>query len=305
MRDGDDWSGITASSAVEVVVGAEEVDLASGLLWGAGVTAVAEHPQPGGRVRLRADLPDGGVAAVGAALGGRWDVVAVDVADDGLDAWREHARVVTAGRRLVVRPPWVPLGEVGPAAVVLEIDPGRTFGHGAHPTTRLCLVAVEELLDARPGAAVLDVGCGSGVLAVAAARLGAGPVVAVDIDPAAVEATGANAAANGVADRVEIHLVGAPGSRAVECIGPALLGSFDVVVANIGAAALVALAPDLVGRVAPGAAVVFSGFLDPPPPEVGEACAPLVVADVRCLDGWSALVLRRPLGDPSGHAPGR
>lgn len=295
----------TRARAVEVEVAAEEADLASGLLWGAGVTAVAEHPAGDRRVRLRADVPDGGVAVVRSALGGRWTVVAVDVGDDGLDAWRDHAEVVTAGRRLVVRPSWVSLGPVADDALVLEIDPGRSFGHGAHPTTRLCLATVEDLLDARPQAAVLDVGCGSGVLAVAAARLGAVRVVAVDIDPAAVAATSANAAANGVADRLEVVAVVAGRSDAdptvlarSDRVGAIPLrqdgsvdGRFDVVVANIGARALVDLAPALRAHLAPGGTLVLSGLLDPPPAEVAAAFAPLEVAEVRRLDGWVALLL--------------
>jgi ribosomal protein L11 methyltransferase len=257
---------------LDVVVAADEVDLASGLLWGAGVAAVAEHPEPDGRVRLRAE---GETDAVREVLGGRWPAVEVEVADDGLDAWRAHAAVVTVGR-LVVRPPWVPLGEVGDDAVVLEVDPGRTFGHGAHPTTRLCLAALDELVG--PGTTVLDVGCGSGVLAVASARLGAGQVVAVDIDPAAVEATAANAARNGVAVDASLD-------------PPAAVdGRFDVVVANIGAAALVALAPALVARLAPGGTLVLSGLLDPPPPAVAAAFSG--APEVRTNSGWTALVLR-------------
>lgn len=263
--------------AVEVVVAAEEVDLASGLLWGAGVAAVAEHPIEGGRVRLRADVPPGGVAAVAEVLGGRWPVEAVDLADDGLDAWRAHARVVRAGRHLVVHPPWLPAGPVGPDDVVLAIDPGRAFGHGAHPTTRLCLAALEDLVG--PGSAVLDVGCGSGVLAVAAARLGAGRVVAVDVEVAAVEATRANAAANGVEVDASLDALAA------------VDGSYDVVVANIGAAALRALAPDLVARLAGGGTLVLSGLLDPPPLDLAARYGPLGLRATRTEDGWSALLL--------------
>lgn len=281
---GDSQGG--TARAVEVVVAPDEADLASGLLWGAGVAAVAEHPEDGGRVRLRADVPHGGVDAVRAALGGRWPVAEVRV-DDGLDAWRAHAQVVRAGRRLVVRPPWVPPGQVGPDDVVVEIDPGPTFGHGAHPTTRLCLAALEEELAARPGATVLDVGCGSGVLAVAAARLGASRVVAVDVDPAAVEVTRANAAANGVADRVSAALV-APREGSMASVAE----GFDVAVANIGAAALVSLGPDLVSRVAPGGALVLSGLLDPPPPEVAAAYSELDEPDAWVIDGWAALRFR-------------
>lgn len=267
------------AEAAEVRVGADDVDLVSGLLWGAGVTAVGEEPQADGTVVLRVDVPAGGLAALQAAVGDRWPVVGAEV-DDGADAWRDHARVVRAGR-VVVHPPWVPLGPVAPGEVVVEVDPGPTFGHGAHPTTRLCLEALDRLVV--PGERVLDVGCGSGVLAVAAVLLGAAGAVGTDVDPAALAATEANAARNGVADRVAVHLADAAPPE------PAA-----VVVANIGAAALRELAPVLVARVAPGGALVLSGLLDPPPPALAGAFAPLrVVADERA-DGWTALTLRHP-----------
>lgn len=292
--------------AIEVEVATDEVDLASGLLWVAGVAAVAEHPAASGRTRLRVDVPAGGVAAVEGALDGRWAVHLVTVADDGLDAWRTHAQVVRAGRRLVVRPPWVPLGPVAEDAVVLEIDPGPSFGHGAHPTTRLCLAALEALLDpptpsalggptavgapSGGGPSVLDVGCGSGVLAVAAAVLGAERVVAVDVSPAAVDATSANAARNRVGARIDARLV-AGEDDADPLAGVPGDAPFDLVVANLGAAALVALAPHLVAQLGEGGRLVISGLLDPPPPRVAAAFAPLAVVDRAADAGWTALVL--------------
>jgi ribosomal protein L11 methyltransferase len=266
----------------------------SGLLWGAGVTAVAEEPRPDGTVVLRVDVPDGGVDALATAVGERWPVTAVSV-DAGLDGWREHARVVRAGP-IVVRPPWVPLGPVAPDEVVVEIDPGASFGHGAHPTTRLCLAALARLLLVAPAASggesaanrrrtVLDVGCGSGVLAIAAVMVGAAGAVGVDVEPAAVEATRANAERNGVADRVEVRLGGATD-----------LPVADVVVANIGAAALRSMAAELVAAVAPGGTLVLSGLLDPPPDDLAARFAPLDLVGVATDDGWSALVLAEPPG---------
>jgi len=273
------------TTAAEVRVGPAEVDLVSGLLWAAGVTAVAEEAGPDGSVVLRADVPAGGVGVLAAALGDRWAIALVEV-DDGLGGWREHARVVRAGR-IVVWPPWVPLGPVGAEEVVVEIDPGPSFGHGAHPTTRLCLEALDHLPPS--GRSVLDVGCGSGVLAIAAVRLGAPHAVGVDLDPAAVEATRANAERNGVADRI---------TTATALSG--VDGVFDVVLANIGAAALRELAPALVARVAPGGTLVLSGLLDPPPADLARHFAPLdLVADER-TDGWTALVLARKPGRPGG-----
>lgn len=266
---------------VEIVVPASEVDLASGLLWTAGVAAVAEHPRPDGSVLLRVDAPDGGGAAVRDAIAGRWPVAEVDI-DDGLDVWRQHATATRVGR-VVVLPPWLPPPEVAPDDVVVTVDPGRSFGHGAHPTTVLCLEAVTAAVDA--GArTVLDVGCGSGVLAIAAARLGAERVHAVDIDDVAAAVTLANAAANQLTATVTAEVAPTPDRWAGH--------SADLVVANIGAETLRALGPALVGSIAPGGTLVVSGLLDPPPDDLVQAFAPLrIVADSR-LDGWTALTLR-------------
>lgn len=275
---------------VEVDAPEDEVDLASGLLWAAGVTAVAEHRAGPGAVRLRVALPEGGLEAVTGAVGGRWPVRLVEV-DDGLHGWRNHAEVVAVGRRVVVRPPWVPLGPVAADAVVLEVDPGTAFGHGAHPTTRQCLAAIEAALDARPGLSVLDVGCGSGVLAVAAAALGAESVVAVDTEPAALAVTQANAVRNGVEAVVDVRSV--PGEARKDPLEGVEDGA-DLVVANIGARALVALAPALRAHVAPKGHLVISGLLDPPGPEVADAFAPLVEVARAVEDGWVTLTLADP-----------
>ncbi|HEX3618475.1 MAG TPA: 50S ribosomal protein L11 methyltransferase [Solirubrobacteraceae bacterium] len=144
-------------------------------------------------------------AAAGAAL---VDVRTTEVADDWAERWREFHKPLVLGDRLAVRPPWEP-----PQATALDlvIDPGRAFGTGAHATTRLCLELLLEL--PAPGAAgaggiksgshTIDLGCGSGVLAIAAAKLGHGPVLALDYDQLAVDATVANAAVNGVGDEIE------------------------------------------------------------------------------------------------------
>jgi ribosomal protein L11 methyltransferase len=135
-------------------------------------------------------------AAAGDAL---VEVSTSEVADDWAQRWREFHRPLVLDGRLAVRPPWEP-----PAGQPVEvvIDPGRAFGTGAHATTRLCL---ELLLAREPGGALVDLGCGSGVLAITAAKLGFSPVLALDNDPAAVEAARANARANGVAVDVARH----------------------------------------------------------------------------------------------------
>jgi len=162
-------------------------------------------------------------------------------------AWLDDFHPMRFGRRL-----WVcPAGQRPPQAdaVVLDLDPGLAFGTGTHPTTALCLQWLDgaELLGKR----VLDYGCGSGILAIAAALLGAESVVAVDHDPQALEATRDNAAKNGVADRIQVL----PPQRTPET-------EFDLLLANILAGTLVELAPLLTPRVAPGGRLLLSGILE-------------------------------------------
>jgi ribosomal protein L11 methyltransferase len=133
-------------------------------------------------------LPDLKAAAAGALV----DVSTEEVAEDWQDRWRQFHRPLVIDGRLTVRPPWEPTADT---AIDLVIDPGLAFGTGAHPTTRLCL---EALLELGPRGSFVDLGCGSGVLGIAAARLGFEPVTALDIEPAAVEATRENAERNGV-----------------------------------------------------------------------------------------------------------
>ncbi|MFP5255517.1 MAG: 50S ribosomal protein L11 methyltransferase [Acidimicrobiia bacterium] len=259
---------------VRVEVPTREAELAADAMWEAGASAVAEVPSGPGLVLLTAEVLDLG------AVGGRWGAQAVPVDDSVLDAWRAHARPVRAGRRVVLHPAWLPIEAVAADDVVVVLDPGRAFGSGSHPATRLAVAAIEAH---GPGDRVLDVGCGSGVLAVVAARLGSRHVTAVDVDPEAVRATAANAAANGVADRIDPSL------------GPLgeVTGAFDLVVANIGQRVLVELAPDLLALAAPGGTLVLSGLLADQVPAVVAAYPG--ADEVACgeEDGWAAPVLRR------------
>ena len=198
-----------------------------------------------------------------------WPAAVEVVADDSWqDAWRAHAGVVEEGG-IVVVPAWRP---------VVVIDPGTAFGSGSHPSTRLCLRALSSLVGA--STSVLDVGCGSGVLAIAAARLGAGRVVGIDVASEAVEATKGNAARNGVVVEAR-HAV-------IDDVDE----TFDVVVANIGAAVLRSMATPLTRRV--DGALVLAGLLDDQVPDVVAAfSADLDLAACESLDGWSAPVLQR------------
>ncbi len=173
---------------------------------------------------------------------------------DWAEAWKAHFPVLRVGRRIVIRPTWR-RHRAGPDDVVIALDPGMAFGTGLHPTTRLCLGLLETVADRGlvTDARVLDVGCGSGILSIAAARLGARSVLGVDIDPIAVEATTANGARNRLARRI----------RAREGSLPSGEPAFDLIVANLIASVLIALASALVAELRPGGVLIASGiYLD-------------------------------------------
>jgi len=185
---------------------------------------------------------------------------------------------IRVSERLWIVPSWHESPD--PAAVNLILDPGMAFGTGSHPTTRLCLEWLER--NVSPACSVLDYGCGSGILAIAAARLGAGRVAGVDIDPLAVEAACANAERNGVtalfADSAE-----------------PVAGEYDVVVANILSNPLRVLAPAIVGHVRSGGCLALSGILKEQAEEIIAIYArwlPLQVADTR--EDWVCLAGRKP-----------
>ena len=256
---------------VRVRVTDDQVDEASGRLWLAGATAVGEVPDAGGTTLVASFEERSAADAAAAAVGGEVEEV---VDGPWLDAWRDFAEPVRAGR-LVVVPAWLDPPPTGPDDVVIPIDPGRVFGHGAHPTTRLLLAELEHRITG--GERVLDVGCGSGVLAVAAARLGATTVVAVDIDSEAAVVTAANAARN----HVELDASTTPLAE--------VTGTFDVVLANIGAAVLRDLATELQARVAPGGVLVLSGLLVDRWEDVASRYAGTATSTE--LDGWIALAV--------------
>lgn len=207
--------------------------------------------------------------------------------EDWAHAWKEFFHVQRIGTRLVVRPTWrayTPL----PDDVVLDLDPGMAFGTGQHETTQMCL----EVLDERPprGLQVLDLGCGSGILAIAAAKLGAANVVALDIEEVAVETARDNAARNGVLSRVTI----ARGSLGADWpLATPPDRAFDLVLANIHARAIAALAPAIAAALAgPGGTLIGSGIVAERLDEARAALtdAGLIVREVRMRGDWRTLI---------------
>ncbi|MFZ0379200.1 MAG: 50S ribosomal protein L11 methyltransferase [Solirubrobacteraceae bacterium] len=250
--------------------GVEEVSVGSG-----DVVEYAVYGAPG---ELPA-LPELTAAAGGALV----EVRSTEVADDWDQRWREfHRPLVLIMRdppaRLVVRPPWEPaLG----AEIELVIDPGQAFGTGAHATTRLCL---ELMLGLPPSGGLLDLGCGSGVLAIAAARLGWAPVVAVDFDPVAVRAATDNAAVNGVELEVRRHDLR---------VDPVVVA--PTVAANLLRPLLLAWAERLHGVSELPERVIASGLLVGEADEVAAAfpAVGLVESERRESGDWAALLLHR------------
>jgi ribosomal protein L11 methyltransferase len=224
--------------------GFEEVDRPDG-------TELAAYTDAAGEERLWAFF----AGARGADVEGGWE-----------DRWRAFHRPVRVGR-LWVGPPW----EAPPDdALTVVVDPGRAFGTGSHPTTQLCLRALQEL----DPSSVLDVGCGSGVLSIAAALLGFGPVLGVDVEAPSIEATNDNARANGVGARVQARLV-----RSDERLPAA-----DTTVANISLEAVEALPPRIDTRT-----LVTSGYLASEQPKLPG----FRHVDRRVLDGWASDLFRR------------
>lgn len=263
-----------------VTVPAADAELGADRLMQAGAFAVEERTIDDGRVELRAVLADSDVVASErlGALPGAWTLRTETTDGTPAETWREYATPVRVAPDLVVRPAWLaPVGEEGVTEVAIE--PGATFGLGDHPTTRLCAAAVWRM---RHSARVLDVGSGSGVLAVVAVLAGATHATAIDIaevSPAVVEA---NAVRHGVANSITASTT--PLAR--------VDGEFDLVVANILAPALVAMAPDLVRVTAPGGTLLLSGLLDGHYDHVVTAMTPLELTHVDTLEGWAALTLQ-------------
>lgn len=203
--------------------------------------------------------------------------------EDWAEGWKQHFPATRISQRLVVRPSWETFA-ARPEDVVIEIDPGMAFGTGTHGTTRLCLEAVAAICETEVPQRVLDVGTGSGILAIAAAAFGAKRVLACDIDPEACAIALENAELNGV-DNITFTI--APLEELEE--------GFDLILANILAEENIRLAPELVKRLAPGGALVLSGILIEKEALVVSAFSawPLSAPTITHNDEWSCIIYRR------------
>ena len=255
-------------------------ELAADRLWVVGARAVEQLTGKAGTVELRTMLADSertSLERLGRLPAG-WSVEFVEIEEAPAQTWREFVQPIEVNQELVILPAWLTPQEL-PGVLEVEIEPGGSFGLGDHPTTRLSADATWKLC--KPGARVLDVGSGSGVLSIIAARRGASEVVAIDIAEVARHATDDNALRNGVSDRITAS------TTAIADIE----GSFDLVVANVLAPALVAMSEDLRRLTAPLGRLVLSGLLAGCHDHVVAALDPMRVIATSELEGWAAVVL--------------
>jgi ribosomal protein L11 methyltransferase len=206
--------------------------------------------------------------------------------EDWSSSWKVHFKPLRVGKRLLIVPTWEETTELA-GDLVIRIDPGMAFGTGGHETTRLCLELLESVMEAEPLLTIpslLDLGTGSGILAMAASLLGAGRILALDIDPDAIVVARENLALNGLTDNVEC------GTAPLE----SLTERFDIILANILAEELVRLAPDLAKRLQPGGALILSGILAEKEPLVrqGFSSQPLKYIQTACAGEWVAMLYR-------------
>jgi ribosomal protein L11 methyltransferase len=279
------------SFALVVVAPPDELELLAAEMFELGALGV-ELQEPGLPLMPGTPpLPEGGGRAIG-HFGGRAEAEEaaralgteppVEVPEqDWVAAFRAHHRTMRVGPRSWVRPPW----ESAPDGVSVVIDPGMAFGTGSHATTSLCLERCDELLSERPGADLLDVGTGSGVIALLAKKLGAGRVVGTENDPVALDAARAGAALNEV-EGVEWVLAEDPAE---------VRGEFAIVIANILLNTLEELAPRLAAKVAPGGRLVLSGLLAAQGDAASSAYRPQGLRELsrKDRDGWLRLEMGR------------
>ncbi len=216
---------------------------------------------------------------------GALEIRELDDKEDWRNSWKKHFTLLRVGRNLVIKPSWVEYEPVD-GDVVIELDPGLAFGTGYHPTTYTCLEALEDVIT--PGCAMLDVGTGSGILSIAAARLGAGRITAVDIDGQAVRAARRNFKRTGVLERVQTATGSVP--------GPAIRGqTYDVAVANISARGVGLVAPGIPDALAADGVFIASGIIVEQHAVAVDAIAKsgLAISETRQREDWVTILCRK------------
>jgi ribosomal protein L11 methyltransferase len=270
---------------VHVPVDAEEVEEVSYLLWELGALGVEERDattlnKAVGVLLVASFADDAAAQAAIEELGRSGASLEHVIGDEWRDAYKKYFKVTPLGARLVIRPSWEPY-EAKPHEVVVTVDPGRAFGTGTHESTRLLMQALDKHV--RGGERVLDVGCGTGILAICALKLGAKDALCIDVDPDAIEVTRENAAFNAVSALVEAS------TTPVEEVA----GQYPLVLANIQATVLIPLAQEIAARVAPGGLLFLSGILIGQEDEVRAAYPELALLDAPKEGEWIALLLQR------------
>lgn len=239
-----------------------------------------DHRAPAAREQIERELEQLGVSPIYTLVDDQ----------DWADAWKKHYHPTRIGRHIVIRPIWEEATDLQPEDIVVALDPGMAFGTGTHPTTQLCLAALEDAV--KPGIMMLDLGCGSGILAITAAKLGAGKILAVDIDPIAIEATIQNAEQNGTSEKIvaqegDLQTVLTSARR------------FDVLVANILARTIIEMCHQypLGDVIRPGGIGIFSGIMIAQVADVEAALQKvgLTLTRVRQDGDWVALEAIRPV----------
>jgi ribosomal protein L11 methyltransferase len=276
--------GVVIEEPIELIDEGQEYRI----LTGQPVHVRAYLPLDGKEEEARQRIEEGlwHLSSLGAHFVGKLETRTVNE-EDWANAWKDYFHVTHIGRRLVIRPSW---RAYTPKAheVVLTLDPGMAFGTGLHPTTRLCLEELEKR--AQPGMRVLDVGTGSGILSIAAAKLGAESVYAIDNSSVAAESAAANVALNGLSERVNVVLGILDDAEAER-----LAGQYDLVLANIIAHVIGSIAPQLARVLTPGGVLISSGIIEA---RRQDAEGPLQAAGLEpieqvMIEDWLALIWRK------------
>jgi len=281
---------------------ADSEDALTNFLWEQGALGVVEEEAPGVAPRLRAFFAESmsstrllaavrgyqaSLRSLGFAVESHGTEITPLLDEAWASAWQQSFPAREVGRRLLVLPPWIaaPSRADGADRLTVIIEPGRAFGTGHHGTTEGCLELLEEALAATPGTAALDIGTGTGILAIAALKLGAPTVLAIDVDPDAVGASQVNAGRNGCT------------GLTVRLAEPQEVADrFPLVLANLLTHTHLALAPQYARLVAPGGSLVLGGMLEDEDGRVSEtlAAAGFTTRSRLALEGWASLRLEAP-----------